>query len=67
MSSKTMTVGMVLRETLEQDPPRREQVLLVAGCSLLEPEEVREARLRPPAFLGVRDVLLDRGPELLEG
>jgi hypothetical protein len=55
-----------LREALEQDAPRREQVLLVAGDSLLEPEQVGEPRLDPRALLGVGDVLGQCCPELAE-
>ena len=54
----------LLRESLEEDAPGREQVLLVPGRSLLETEQVGEAGLDPPQFLRVGEVLLDRRVEL---
>ena len=50
----------LLREALEQDAPGREEVLLVAGCALLEPEQVGEAGLDPAPLFRIGDVLLDR-------
>ena len=58
---------VALGQPLEEDPPGREEVLLVAGSSLLEPEQVSEARLDPVLLVRIRDVLLDRGPELSSG
>jgi hypothetical protein len=54
-------------ETLEQDAPRGEQVLLISGDTLFEPEQMRQARLDVAAFVGIGNVLVDRRPELLEG
>jgi hypothetical protein len=56
-----------LREPLEQDARRREQVLLVACGRLFEAEQVREPRLDEPPLLRVRDVLLECGAELRAG
>ncbi len=42
---------------LEEEPPRAEQLLLLARLPLLQPQQVREARLHPLALLGVRQKL----------
>jgi hypothetical protein len=54
----------LLGEPLEQDPPGREKVLLIAGHALLHTEQVREPRLDPGALLGIGNVLFDRGLQL---
>ena len=56
----------LLCEPLEEDPPGREQVLLVAGRALLEPEQVGETGLDPAPLLRVQDVQLDRRAQLSE-
>ena len=56
---------VLLGEALEQHAPGREQVLLVAGQALLEPQQVCEPRLHPGALLGVGQVLGERGAELV--
>ena len=38
---------------LEEQPPRREEVLPLAGLVLAEPEQLREPRLEPVALLGI--------------
>ena len=54
-------------KTLEEDPPRAEEVLLVAGTARLQPEKLGEARLDEAALVGVRDVLLQRCAQLRQG
>ena len=54
----------LLREPLEEDPPGGEEVLLVPGRALLEPEQVGETRLDPAPLLRVGDVQLDRRAQL---
>jgi hypothetical protein len=44
---------------LEEQPPSREQVRAVGGGALLEPEQVREARLEEPALALVGHIALD--------
>lgn len=56
-----------LGEALEQDPPGREEVLVVARRAFLEAEQVSEPRRHPSALLGVVDVLLDRRMQLRQG
>ncbi len=53
-----------LCKPLEEDPPGREEILLIAGSALLEPEQVGETRLDPAPLLQVRDVQLDHRPQL---
>ena len=60
MSSKTRTVGPVCGEPLEEHARGGEQVLLVAGDALFEPEKVREPGLGEAPLLRIRDVLFDR-------
>ena len=57
---------VALREALEEDPPGREHVLLVAGDTVLEPQQMREPGLDPIALLRVGDELLDGRAQLLE-
>src|SRR5205085_408035 len=40
----------VLCQALEEDAPRREEVLLVTGNALLEPEQMGKPRFDPGAF-----------------
>ncbi len=47
------------RKPLEEHAGRREQVLLVTGRRLLEPQEMCETGLDETAFLRIRQVLLD--------
>ena len=54
----------LLGQSFEQDPPCREQRLLVAHGSVFQPEEMAQTRLGPPTFLRVGDVLLQRGTQL---
>ena len=54
----------LIGDPLEEDPAGREQVLLVADATLLEPEQVTEARPDEPALVRVGDVPLDRLREL---
>jgi hypothetical protein len=56
----------LLPQTLEQDPPGREEVLMVAGRPLLESQQMSEPRLDPAALLRIGDVLLDRRVQLRE-
>ena len=65
MSSNTSTVGYVVGEPLEEQPPGREQVLPVARLLLAQPEQLRQPRLDEAALLGVEDVLVERRPQLL--
>ena len=51
MSSKASTVGYVVREPLEEQPPGGEQVLALAGVLATETEQLREARLDEPPLL----------------
>ena len=53
-------------ETLEEKPPGREQVLLVAQLVLREPEQLRQAGLDEAPLVGHGDVLLEGRPELLQ-
>ena len=55
----------LLRQPLEEDAPGGEEVLLVAGHALLEPEQVRQPRLDPRALVRVEDVLGQREPKLV--
>ena len=52
-------------EPLEEQPPRREQILPVARLLLGQAEQLRDARLDEAALLGVGDVLLERRAQLL--
>ena len=54
----------MLGKPLEQDPPGREEILLIAGGALLESQQVGEAWLDPAALLRIGDVLLDRRAQL---
>ena len=53
-------------EPLEEEPPGREQFLLVACLVLGQPEQLREPRLDEPPLVGVGEVLLERRVQLLE-
>ena len=55
---------IALREALEEEPPRGEEILLVARLVLRQPEQVREARLEEAPLFGVEEVLLERGVQL---
>ena len=57
--------GRVLGEPLEEDAPGGEEVLLVSGRALLEPEQVREPRLDPGSLLRIREMLLERRAQFL--
>ena len=59
--------GQLLGHPLEELPPRREQVLPVPRLTLLEPEEMGQARFDPRALLGVGDDLLEGDVELPPG
>ena len=54
----------LLGQALEEPPPGREEVLAVGGRPFGEPEQVEETRLDPRALVRVRDVELERGPQL---
>ena len=54
----------LLGQPLEEDPPGREEVLLVAGGPSSRPEQVGEARLDPAPLLRVGHVHLDRRAQL---
>ena len=56
-----------LGEPLEEHACRGEEVLLVTDGAFFETEEVREPRLDETPFLWIRNVLLDRGAQLLAG
>ena len=56
-----------LCEPLEEEPPGGEQVLPVGGLRLGEPEQLREAWLDERALALVRQMLLQRLPELRAG
>ena len=51
-------------QTLEEDPPGREEVLLVSGRAFLEAEEMGETRLDPRPLVTAEDVLLECEPQL---
>jgi hypothetical protein len=58
--------GMLLRQPLEEEAPRAEEVFLLAHLPvLLETEQVCEARLDPLPLLVVEDELGETGGELL--
>jgi hypothetical protein len=58
---------VALGEAFEEGAPGGEHVLLIAGSTGVEREEVREARLDPRAFLGVGNELLQGRPQLRRG
>ena len=58
---------VLLRESLEEDPPRRKQVRSVRGFVVADPEGMREPRCEPRALFGIGHVLVDRLTELREG
>ncbi len=54
-----------LGQPLEEQPPGREEILPVTACSLLQTEEMREARLDERPLLPVEQVLLEGFRELV--
>ena len=64
-SSKTRITGSDRRHALEEQPPAAEQVGAVGVRALLEPQQVRQARLDEAALALVGHVLLDRRAQLL--
>jgi hypothetical protein len=56
--------GIALRHAFEEQPGCREQVLTLGGRALLQPEQLREARFDPAAFVRVVDMFLEGGAEL---
>ena len=54
-------------KALEEDAPRAEQVLLVARAARLQPEQLGQARLDEAPLFGIRDVLIQRRPQLRQG
>jgi hypothetical protein len=57
----------VLGHPLEEQAPPGEQVLLLPDRSFLQAQEVRQAGLHPPPFLGIRYVARDRRAQLRSG
>ena len=60
MSSNASTVGYVVGQPLEEEPPGGEQVLPVRGSALLEARAGARAAARRSALVGVGQVLLER-------
>ena len=52
-------------DALEERPPRREQLLALAGAALLDAEQLEKTRLDPASLLRVGDVLGDGGGDPL--
>ena len=54
-------------QSLEEEPPGREELLAVAGDAVLEAQEMREPRLDEGALRRIEQVLVHRRRELLAG